>query len=129
MLSSSIGSASDSTDEVQAMAADPASAGQEQFFQASQPLLHGFSPREVASLIRGIDSQLVSIEYAKNVDERALVYTFEVAGKRQPFCIAVPSTPILSIADLYPEAAPQERELQRRFGLVFEPPSAEAEVS
>jgi hypothetical protein len=111
------------------MAPDPASAGQEQLSQASQPLLHRFSPRQVASLIRGIDSQLVSIEYAKSVDERALVYTFEVAGKRQPFCIAVPSAPIASIADLYPEAAPQEQELQRRFGLVFEPPSAEAEVS
>ena len=110
------------------MAADHASAGQEHLFQTSQPLLHGFSPREVASLIRGIDSQLVSIEYAENHGERALVYTFEVAGKRQPFCIAVPSTPIASIADLYPEAAPQELELQRRFGLAFQPPSAQADA-
>lgn len=111
------------------MAAHSASAGQEQPSQASNMLLHEFSPRQIASLIRRIDSQLVSIEYAENVDERALVYTFEVAGKRQPFCIAVPSTPIASIADLYPEAALQEQELQRRFGLAFQPPSAQADAS
>jgi hypothetical protein len=110
------------------MAAESASAGQGQPLQAIDPLLHGFSPRQVASLIRGIDSRLVSIDYAENLGERTLVYTFEVAGKRQPFRIAVPGTPIGSIADLYPEAGAQERELQRRFGLEFQPPSAEAEM-
>jgi len=110
------------------MAADSAPAGHGQPLQGDDPLLHGFSPRQVASLIRGIDSRLVSIDYDESASERALVYTFEVAGKCQPFRIAVSGAPIASIADLYPEASPREQELQRRFGLVFQPPKAEAEI-
>jgi hypothetical protein len=107
------------------MAGESASAEPGQARQGSDPLLHGFSPRHVASLIREIDSRLVSIDYAESASQRALVYTFEVAGKRQPFRIAVPSNTIASIVDLYPEAAPQEQELQHRFGLVFQPPGGE----
>src|SRR5690242_19202852 len=106
------------------MAADSASTRQGQPLQGIEPLLHSFSPRQVASLIRGIDSQLASIDYVENVGGHALVYTFEVAGKRQPFRIAAPGITIASIVDLYPEAAPHEQELHRRFGLVFQPPNA-----
>jgi hypothetical protein len=110
------------------MAADSASSEHGQPLQGSDPLLHSFSSRQVASLIRGIDSRLVSIDFIENASEPMLVYTFEVAGKRQPFRIALSSTPIASIADLYPEAASQEQGLHHRFGLVFQPPSAEDEL-
>jgi hypothetical protein len=113
------------TGEIRAMAADSVSTGPGQPQQGSEPLLHAFSPRQVAGLIRGIDSRLVGIDYAENMGERALVYIFEVAGKRQQFRIAAPGATVASIADLYPEAAPQEHELQHQFGLVFLPPSLE----
>lgn len=91
--------------------------------QASAPL-KGFSPRQVAKLIRALDSRLASIEYERRAGEPVLTYTFEVAGKAQPFDIAVTSEALESIVDLYPDAAAHEQQLGQ-FGLMFHPPANE----
>jgi arylformamidase len=95
--------------------------------QPSKPnelLLRGLSPRQIAHMIRGLDSRLVSIDY-QSAEEPVLLYRFEVAGKTQGFSLVVRPESLFSIVDLYPEAAARERELARRFGLSFQLPEAE----
>jgi hypothetical protein len=89
------------------------------------PLLRSITAHQLAALIRGLDSRLLSIEYGELGGERALMYSFEVAGKRQPFYVALGGRRLGSIVDVYPEAGAQEEELRRRYGLVFQPPTAD----
>lgn len=88
---------------------------------AGGELLRGQSPRVIATVIRGLDSRLAGIEYEAAADEPALTYTFEVAGMRRAFRLAVAPPPLESLVDLFPEAAACERQLSERFGLRFEP--------
>jgi hypothetical protein len=96
----------------------------EQFHSASQEnlLVRTLSPRQLAVLIRSLDSRLTNIDYEQSADQPVLVYTFEVAGKSQTFRLVVRPESIESIIELYPEAAVWEQELLRQFGLVFRPP-------
>jgi hypothetical protein len=77
-------------------------------------------------MIRALDSRLTDITYDASGTEPVLVYGFEVAGRREQFALAVTSERVTSIADLYPEAAARERELQKHFGLRFVPLDPEA---
>jgi hypothetical protein len=86
--------------------------------ERSPQVLRQFSPRQVALLIRALDSRLISIDYQPGADEGLLSYTFEVAGRQQTFRLAVPRDALESIADLYPEAAAHEQNLGQR-GLTF----------
>jgi len=82
----------------------------------------GLSPRRVAGLIRALDSRLVGIEYDASGEAPTLVYIFELAGIIRQFAMAVRPGTLNSIADLYPEAAAYERDIERRCGLAFRPP-------
>src|SRR5690349_21309808 len=83
------------------------------------------SPRQVAALIRGLDSRLVNITVEEVGAERTLVYTFELAGKLASFRLPLlPEASTESIVDFYREAEAQERELLERFGIEFQQPSA-----
>jgi hypothetical protein len=86
--------------------------------------LRELTPHQIAGMIRGLDSRLASIEYDDSTSEPVVVYRFEVAGRREAFAVAASAGPLTSIADLYPEAAAREREIQRRFGLHFRPPDS-----
>jgi hypothetical protein len=86
--------------------------------QQEIPLLFGISPHEMAGAIRSLDSKLVGIEIDQSA-ARMLIYTFTVGGKRQAFRLPIGTAPLESIADLYPEAAAREQELQRQYGLAF----------
>ena len=83
------------------------------------PLLRAHSPRQIALMIRSLDSKLVRIELDDREGARALMYTFELAGERQTFRVAANSPTLPSIADLYPEAIPHERALAQQLGLQF----------
>lgn len=90
--------------------------------------LRELTPHQVAGMIRALDSRLTDIAYDTSGGEPVLVYRFDVAGRRETFELAAVPGRITSIADLYPEAAARERELQRRFGLQFAPPAPEPEA-
>ncbi|MBK9713957.1 MAG: NADH-quinone oxidoreductase subunit C [Kouleothrix sp.] len=85
----------------------------------SEPPLRELSARQLAGLIRALDSRLLGIAYDDSAGEPALVYSFEVAGKIQRFSLAVRPEGLTSIADLYPAAAAYERELAGWLGLAF----------
>jgi hypothetical protein len=87
--------------------------------QQPDALLRELSPHQIARMIRSLDSRLISISYDDRGDAPVLVYSFEVAGKQQAFPVVVDPTTLISIVDLYPEAAGYERALQRQFGLRF----------
>jgi len=74
-----------------------------------------------ARVIRRLGSSLVSIGYRQDDNLQMLVYTFDVAGKVQPFHVPVTDEPIESIVDLYPNASIYEQELHQT-GLRFQPP-------
>lgn len=84
--------------------------------------LYQFSPRRLAKTIRSLDSRLVSVVYEVHDGKPILIYTFEMAGKRQSFHVAATPSAIESICDLYPEAATFEHALGRH-GLSFHPPA------
>jgi hypothetical protein len=108
------------------MASDePRSAGPAQPGARDEPPLRGLSPRQVAGTIHGIDSRLVNIDYDDSTGDPVLIYHFEVAGMLQAFRFAVQSSSLDSIVDLYPEAEACEQELQRRLGIVFQPPAVQ----
>ena len=86
------------------------------------PLIHELSPERIARMIRGLDSRLIDITYDHRSDAPVLTYRFEVAGRQQTFPVVVDPAMLVSIADLYPEAATLERALQREFGLLFHRP-------
>ena len=62
---------------------------QERYLEQASVRLRGLSPREVAMLIRSLDSRLTGISYQQQAGEQLLIYTFEVAGKVQSFQVAV----------------------------------------
>ena len=106
------------------MAAPEASEGQlHEHLVSDEPLLLGVSVRRVAGAIRDLDSRLIGIELRSGTAESLLVYTFAVAGKTQAFRVPITSETVDSIADLYPEAAAREQELQRQIGVTFAPPA------
>jgi Ni,Fe-hydrogenase III component G len=82
--------------------------------------LSELSPQRIARMIRSLDSRLIGIAYDERGDVHVLVYTFEVAGKKQEFPVVVDPTKLVSIADLYPAAAEHEGALQEQFGLMFQ---------
>ena len=86
--------------------------------------LRGLTPRHVAQTIYGLRGRLVSLVYTDHNGQRALVYTFEVAGKVESFRTAVVPEELESISDLYPEAAVLEHALGQ-IGLVFRRPHRE----
>jgi len=106
------------------MASDNQYAENRQPARAHGPLRE-LTPHQIAEMIRGLDSRLAGIEYDDSRDEPVLVYRFEVAGRQEEFAVAGAAS-LTSIADLYPEAAARERELQQRFGLRFGPPGGGA---
>jgi hypothetical protein len=87
--------------------------------QQPDALLRELSPQQIARMIRSLDSRLISISYDDRGDVPVLVYSFELAGKQQAFPVVVDPTTLISIVDLYPEAAGYERALQHQFGLRF----------
>jgi len=87
-----------------------------------RPPLTNISPREIAQLIRALDSKLAGIEYDDGGGAPVLVYSFEVAGRRETFVVPAKPGPLVSIGDLYPDAAARERELEARYGLTFHHP-------
>jgi Ni,Fe-hydrogenase III component G len=89
----------------------------------AMPLLHNVPPRQIAKLIRGLDSALAGIEYDASGAAPVLVYSFEVAGRRERFAVPAQPDALVSIADLYPAAAAHERRLQRQYGLIFRRPA------
>jgi hypothetical protein len=90
---------------------------------AHQLVLRELSSRQIAALIRSLDSRLTGIDYSERGGEPTLIYSFDVAGRQATF--GVPARALVSIADLYPEAAARERELQQQYGLTFRQPSEE----
>ncbi len=96
--------------------------GQARTSRQENGLLRMFSPRQLAMLIRSLDSRLTDIGYEQSAGESVLVYTFEVAGKHQTFRLVVRPGALESIIELYPEAAAWEQELLSKFGLVFQRP-------
>lgn len=104
---------------------EPLPGRQERVLLDTMPTLHGFSPWQVASLIRALDSRLVRIDYDDHAGEPILQYHFEVAGKTQTFPITVKPETLISIGDLYAEAVAYEQDLSNRLGLVFRPPAGE----
>ena len=99
------------------------SESQPQHPESDDPLLCGVSVRRIAGAIRSLDSRLIGIEPGGSAVAPLLVYTFAVAGKRQAFRLPIGAETVDSIADLYPEAAAREQELQRQIGVTFAPPS------
>jgi len=91
--------------------------------EQDDPLLRELSPHQLARLIRSLDSRLVGIEYDHRRD--VLVYSFEVAGKKQAFPVAIEPAKLVSIVDVYPEAAGYERALRQQFGLTFQKANSE----
>jgi hypothetical protein len=91
--------------------------------ESDEPLLDGVSVRRIAEAIRSLDSRLIGIEPGGSAVAPLLVYTFAVAGKTQAFRLPIGAETVDSIADLYPEAAAREQELQRQIGVTFAPRS------
>lgn len=85
--------------------------------------LRALAPRLIARLIRSLDSRLVRIEYEPGPGEPVLHYHFEIAGRSQVFAVAARPAALVSIADLYPAAAPIEQALEQQYGLKFQPPA------
>ena len=83
--------------------------------------LRNLSPREVATVIRSLDSHLIQIAYEQAPDGNVLIYTFEVAGMRRSFRLALAPDELESIGDLYAEATVHEQRLVDQFGLAFTP--------
>jgi hypothetical protein len=87
--------------------------------------LRELTSRQIAVMIRGLDSRLAGIDYDGSASEPVLVYRFDVAGRQEAFAVAAVAGSLMSISDLYPEADAYERALQQRFGLRFRPPGAD----
>lgn len=81
--------------------------------------LDGISLRQVARVIHGLNSRLLSVTEQWRGATLVLVYTFDVAGKQQSFCVPISGVTIESIADLFPEATAQEQAVRLRHGLTF----------
>jgi hypothetical protein len=90
-------------------------------------VLHNVAPRQIAKLIRGLDSKLADIEYDTSGDLPVLVYSFEVAGRREQFAVLARPDALVSIADLYPAATAHEHLLQQQFGLTFRQPDSQGD--
>ena len=89
-------------------------------------LLRQLTPRQIAEMIRALDSRLDSIEYDDSGGEPVLIYRFELAGRQEEFVVSAAGGQLTSVADLYPEADAREREIHRRFGLEFRPLDAQS---
>jgi len=108
------------------MASDDQYAENRQLAAAAHGPLRELTPHQIAVMIRGLDSRLAGIDYDDSTSEPVLVYRFDVAGRQEAFAVAVAAGPLMSIADLYPEADAYEHVLQQRFGLRFQPPGSQA---
>jgi hypothetical protein len=88
------------------------------------PRLNGITPAQVASFMLDVGGRLVGLDARRDAGHPLVVYTFDVAGKRQSFEVAVRDGAVESIAQLFPEAAHPEAALHERLGITFQPPGA-----
>jgi hypothetical protein len=88
------------------------------------PRLNGVTPAQVASFMLDVGGRLVGMDAGADAGHSLVVYTFEVAGKRQSFEVAVRDGAVESIAQLFPEAKRPEAALHERLGISFRPPGA-----
>ena len=86
------------------------------------PRLNGVTPAQVASFMLDVGGRLIALDARDDADRPLVVYTFDVAGKRQSFEVAVGGGAVESIAQLFPEAAHPEAVLHERLGITFQPP-------
>lgn len=88
------------------------------------PRLNGVTPAQVASFMLDVGGRLVALDARAVADRALVVYTFDVAGKRQSFEVAVRDGAVESIAPLFPEAVGPEATLHERLGITFQTPGA-----
>jgi hypothetical protein len=99
---------------------DPLRAAEGPIERGSSARLDGVTPAQVASFMLDVGGRLVALDARADDDRPLVVYTFEVAGKRQSFEVVVRDGTVESIAPLFPEAACPEGELHQRLGITFQ---------